>query len=690
MTNNKEKKKANNLISETSPYLLQHAYNPVDWYSWSDEAFEEAKKQDKPILLSIGYSACHWCHVMEHESFENEQIAGLMNKFFVNIKVDREERPDIDNIYMNFVQLTTGSGGWPLTVFLLPDKKPFYGGTYFPPEDKYGRAGFPRILHTVHDAYQNRREEILQGMDSILESLKSYQQIKSDEGVLSDDVFKNAFQNLKKNYDSENGGFGSAPKFPSSMVLTFLLDYYYYYKDTSALEIVENTVRKMSNGGLYDHIGGGFHRYSTDAKWLIPHFEKMLYDNALLAELLSKLFMVTGNNFYLTKVEETLEFILREMQGDGGGFYSTQDADSESVEGKYYVWEKQELDKILDGKDSEIFYNYYKVIEGGNFEGENILHVDRELKNFSKSINNDHEEVRKIIERCKSKLFDERNKRIKPLIDNKVLTDWNGLMITAFCFGFRISGKIKYLDAAKNSAEFILDNMMINGQLLHSHRNGKSKINGFLEDYVNFSLGLVDLYETKGESKYLNQVLTLSENILKKFYNPDDKYFYQTEDNSEELILRTKDFYDNAVPSGNSSAAILFYKLGKIFEKKNYTKMSSELINSFIINVQEYPLAHGRLLSASMMQYQSPSEIVVIEGEDISELKNIKKLILENYDPNTILIYPDRLFKENPTYLKGKKRIGNRTTVYICENFTCKAPISTFEDLQKVLLPAQN
>lgn len=690
MNDNKVKKKSNKLINETSPYLLQHAYNPVDWYSWSDEAFEEAKKKDKPILLSIGYSACHWCHVMEKESFENEQIAELMNKYFVNIKVDREERPDIDNIYMNFVQLTTGSGGWPLTVFLLPDKKPFYGGTYFPPDDKYGRAGFPRILNAVHNTYQNKREEILQGMDSILESLKSYQQIKSDEGVMSDDAYKNTFQNLKKSYDSLHGGFGSAPKFPSSMVLTFLLDYHYYYKDTSAIEIVENTVRKMSNGGLYDHIGGGFHRYSTDAKWLIPHFEKMLYDNALLVELLSKLFMVTGNNFYRTKVEETLEFILREMQGDSGGFYSTQDADSEGEEGKYYVWEKQELDKIHDREDSEIFCNYYNVTEGGNFEGKNILHVGIDLKNYSISIQKDCEEVRKIIERCKSKLFDERNKRIKPLTDDKVLTDWNGLMITAFCFGFRISGDIKYLDSAKKSAEFILNNMMINGQLLHSHRDGRSKIDGFLEDYTNFSLGLVDLYEITSESKYLNNALTLSENILKKFYNPDDKYFYQTEDNSAELILRTKDFYDNSVPSGNSSAAILFYKLGKIFEKKNYLKISSELINLFSENSKKYPLAHGRLLSASMMQYQSPKEIIVIEGEDKIEFNNIKKLILENCDPNTILIYHDELLTDNLTYQKDKVRIGNSTTVYICKNFTCKAPISTYEDLQKVLLPAQN
>lgn len=681
MSNSKEKKKANKLINETSPYLFQHAYNPVDWNSWSEEAFEEAKRRDKPILLSIGYSACHWCHVMEKESFENEQIAELMNKYFVNIKVDREERPDIDNIYMNFVQFTTGSGGWPLTVFLLPDKKPFYGGTYFPPEDKYGRAGFPRILHTVHDAYQNKREEILQGMDSIVESLKSYQKIKSDEGIISDDVFKNAFQNLKKIYDSLHGGFGFAPKFPSSMVLTFLLDYYYYYKDTSALKIVENTVRKMSNGGLYDHIGGGFHRYSTDAKWLIPHFEKMLYDNALLAELLSKLFMVTGNNFYRTKVEETLEFILREMQGDGGGFYSTQDADSEGEEGKYYVWEKQELDKIHDREDSEIFCNYYNVTEEGNFEGKNILHVDTDLK--------DYEGVRIIIERCKSKLFDERNKRIKPLTDDKVLTDWNGLMITAFCFGFRISGNIKYLDAAKNSAEFILSNMMINGRLLHSHRDGKSKINGFLEDYTNFSLGLVDLYETTSESKYLNHALNLSENILKKFYNPDDKYFYQTADNSAELILRTKDFYDNAAPSGNSSAAILFHKLGKIFEKQNYLKISSELINLFIGNIQKYPLAHGRLLSASLMQHQSSREIILIEGEDKIEFNDMKKLILKNYDQNTILIYSDGLFAKNLTHLKDKGKIGNRTTVYICENLTCKAPISTYKDLQKVLLPAQ-
>jgi uncharacterized protein YyaL (SSP411 family) len=627
---------------------------------------------------------------MEKESFENDHIAASMNKYFVNIKVDREERPDIDNIYMNFVQLTTGSGGWPMTVFLLPDKRPFFGGTYFPPEDRYGRPGFPRVLNIIHGAYQNKREEVVRSADSMLGSLKLFQQLQPNETLITENVFRRACDNLKISYDSEYGGFGSAPKFPSAMVLTFLLDYYCYSNDSSALEIVENTVRKMSDGGLYDHIGGGFHRYSTDAKWLIPHFEKMLYDNALLVELLSKLFMVTSNDFYKSKVEETLEFILREMQDKNGGYYSTQDADSEGEEGGYYLWDKRELDSILNKDESEIFNNFFQVTEKGNFEGKNILHVGLDLRGYSTLTEKSFNEVQEIIKQCKRKLFTERNKRVKPLTDDKILTDWNGLMITAFCYGFRISANLKYLNAAVKSAGFILRNLWLNDELMHSYRNGQSKINGLLEDYTNLSLALIDLYEVTSESKYLHQALALSKIIVKRFYDQTEKIFYQTEDNSSDLIFRVKDFYDNATPSGNSTAAILFYKLGKIFDKEDYLQISYELNKLFAETVQRLPIAHGRLLRAFIMHWQSSREIVLFKGANKNKFDEIKNLILKSYNPNTILVYADELLKDDLTYLKDKKRIKNKTTVYVCEDFTCKSPVTVFEDLQKVLLPSEN
>jgi len=680
----------NRLISETSPYLLQHAYNPVDWFPWCDEAFQKAKLVDKPILLSIGYSACHWCHVMEKESFENETIAGIMNDNFVNIKIDREERPDIDNIYMNFVQLTTGNGGWPMTVFLTPDKIPFYGGTYFPPEDRYGRAGFKKVLNWINKIYQDKRKEIDDNGFAIRESLQQLNNVNRASDSFSNEFYKEIIDTIKKNYDSKFGGFGSAPKFPNSMVLTFLLDFYCIQRNNEILEIVETSVQRLSNGGLYDHLGGGFHRYSTDSKWLVPHFEKMLYDNALLVTLLSKLFMITQNLFYRNKTEETLEYILREMTGAEGEFYSTQDADSEGEEGNYYTWTKQQVFEILNPKEANIITSYFDITDEGNFEGKNILHVKKKIKDFAASINVNAEIIATVIEKCKITLLKERGKRVKPLTDNKILVDWNGLMITAFCYGYRITNNKKYLQAAKKNAEFILNNLQHQGKLYHTHRMGQSKINGFLEDYANLSLGLISLYEVSSKVEYLMEAYKFSKIVLEKFYNDKEKYFYQSSLHANDLIIRPTQLYDNAVPSGNSSSAALFFKLGKIFENEKYIRICEDLVRTMTEKMKKNPLAFGCLLSESLSFTQGSREVILFGGADERESREFQKVILNNYYPNEILIHADVLLDQKFNYLKHKETIENKTTVFICKDFACQSPIDNLEELKKVLLFAPN
>ncbi len=683
-------KKTNRLINESSPYLLQHAHNPVDWFPWSDEAFTKAKKEDKPILLSIGYSACHWCHVMEKESFENAEIAEIMNKYFVNVKVDREERPDIDNIYMGFVQLTTGNGGWPMTVFLTPDKIPFYGGTYFPPEDRYGRAGFRKVLNWIHKLYQEKRQEINENVNSIQNSLQQLNSVRCESDFFEKIFYKQIISIIKENYDSEFGGFGSAPKFPSPMVLTFLLDIYCIDRNKEILEIVETSVKKMSNGGLYDHLGGGFHRYSTDSKWLVPHFEKMLYDNALLVTLLAKLYLVTQNNFYRKKVVETLEFILREMTGEEGGFYSTQDADSEGEEGNYYTWTKKQMLDILNPEEAKMFIRYFNITEGGNFEGKNILHVEERIEDIAASIDMNTETVEFAIEKCKSTLLKKRAKRVKPLTDDKILVDWNALMITAFCYGYKITNNKKYVEAAEKNAGFILTYMKHQDKLYHSYRNGKCKINGFLEDYTNLSIGLINLYEISSNVKYLREALALSKIVLEKFYNREEKHFYQTCSDSNDLIIRPTQFFDNAVPSGNSSAAVLLFKLGKILENESYLKISEDLLQTMTENMVKNPLGFGCMLSGSLWTEYSSREIILFRGNDEREFREFQDVILKNYYPNDILIYADELLDQKFKYLKHKGTIENRISVFICKDFTCQSPINNLEELKKVLLFAPN
>src|SRR5438105_3601168 len=539
----------NRLINETSPYLLQHANNPVDWYAWGPEAIERASKEEKLILLSIGYSACHWCHVMEHESFENAAIAKLMNDNFVSIKVDREERPDLDQIYMTAVQMMTGSGGWPMTVFLLPTGEPIFGGTYFPPEDRYGRPGFPRVLQTISEAYRTRRPEIIENAKSFREQLAKQAFRKSDNQAtetIDTSLLEIAYRAMGSRFDPREGGFGGAPKFPPSMSVDFLLRYHHRTGDEHALHMATLTLDKMAYGGIYDQVGGGFHRYSTDDHWLVPHFEKMLYDNALLARVYVDAFRATGDRLYKRIAEETLDFIVREMRAPNGAFYSTQDADSQGVEGKFYVCTLDEFRKVL-GKDAEALANHFDVTTHGNWEETNILHVSREGA--------PDPELESRIEAGKKKLYAAREKRVKPGRDEKVLTDWNGLMLRAFAEAAAYFDRSDYRSVAESNADFILTTMWDGARLLHSFKDGRARFNAYLDDYANLEDGLFALYELTLDSKWLNAAMQIADRMIELFWDSEDGGFYFTGKDHESLITRSKDFFDNATPSGNSVAA---------------------------------------------------------------------------------------------------------------------------------------
>ena len=589
-----QKKYTNRLAHETSPYLLQHAHNPVDWYPWGDEAFEKAKADDKPVLVSIGYSACHWCHVMEHESFEDEATARIMNEHFVNIKVDMEERPDVDQIYMTFVQLTTGRGGWPMNVFLTPDKLPFFGGTYFPPVSKFNMPGFSQVLLSVAEAYRDKRDELLHSANDILGEMRRVGISEFHPGGLSLEQLDNAFESMSRSFDATNGGFGGAPKFPPSMTLEFLLRYHHRTGKERALEMVERTCRKMANGGIYDQLGGGFHRYSVDAVWLVPHFEKMLYDNAQLIRVYLHLYQITRDEFYKRIAVETLEYVQREMLDASGGFYSTQDADSEGVEGKFFVWTPEEITAILGPKDAQIFNFYYDVSEEGNFEEKNILNVRYAPAEAAKALKIDEEDLNEVLERGREKLFAEREKRIKPFRDEKVLTAWNGLMMAAFAEASSVLNNAEYLEVAKKNADFILSELQSGGRLLRTWKNGKAKLNAYLEDHANFADALIELYQVSGEIGYLHEAKRLADVMIDEFWDEENGGFFFTANEHEELIVRNKDYYDNATPSGNSVAADVLLKLSKFFGDEKYERFAATVLRLVATQISRYPQGFGR------------------------------------------------------------------------------------------------
>jgi len=674
----------NRLIHETSPYLLQHAHNPVDWFPWGEEAFAIARREQKPVLLSIGYSACHWCHVMEHESFENEAIAKLMNDNFVNIKVDREERPDLDQIYMNAVQMMTQHGGWPMTVFLTPDAVPFYAGTYFPPADRYNVPGFPRVLISVADAFRERPDDVSQTAESVLAELKRATALVESNEVLTAELLEAAYRGTIKNYDSTNGGFGGAPKFPPAMTLEFLLHTFYRTGNPQALEIVQHTCRKMAEGGIYDHLGGGFHRYSTDARWLVPHFEKMLYDNALLSRLYLHYYQLTHEDWARKVAEGILDYVAREMTDSRGGFYSTQDADSEGVEGKFFVWSLAEIETLLGKRDAVLFAAYYDITADGNFEGANILNIKQDLAEVAAREKLTVDELEATLVKARQILFAAREKRVKPARDEKVLTAWNGLMLASFAEAGAILDRPDYFAIAKKNAQFVLNNLRRDGLLLRSSKDGESKLNAYLEDYSFYIDGLLTLFETTGELEWFIAARELCEVMITEFWDNEEGGFFFTGDSHEQLIVRAKDFFDNATPSGNSVATEVLLRLGLLTSNQDYQRRAISILRLTANGMLRYPSGFGRLLCALDFYLDSPKEIALVGAADSPQTIALAREIWSHYLPNKVVAqaFPNQAeaFEAIPL-LQGRGEIAGKATAYVCEHFACKNPVITPPEL---------
>jgi uncharacterized protein YyaL (SSP411 family) len=682
----------NRLANETSPYLLQHAENPVDWYPWGPEALEKARKEDKPILLSIGYSACHWCHVMEHESFEDERIAQLMNEHFVNVKVDREERPDLDTIYMTAVQLMTGSGGWPLTVFLTPELEPFYGGTYFPPDDRFGRPGFPRVLLAVARTYREEREKVADTAGRVTEALNTDLVASSRDEELGESILERAYAEISSRFDEEQGGFGTQPKFPQAQDLAFLLRVHRRSGEGRALEMVRTTLDHMAQGGIYDHLGGGFHRYSTDRRWLVPHFEKMLYDNALLTRVYLEAYQLTGEARYARVARETLDYVLREMTGPEGGFYSTQDADSEGEEGKFFVWTPQEIDEVLGGEEGALFRRFYDVDDRGNFEGgRSILHVSHPVEAVAKEAGMEPARLEEVLKEGRARLFEARSERIPPGTDDKVLTAWNGLMIGALARAARVLGEPRYLEAASRAAGFLLRECRTgDGRLRRSYRKGESRHAACLDDYAFLIAGLLELFEAGFETRDLTAAVELTR-ILEEHYRDREKggYFF-TGDDQEELIARTKDLTESSTPSGNGLAALNHLRLWKWTGEEAHRDRAVEILRACAPIMERAPAAAATALAALDFLLDGGREIAVVGPPEASATRALLAEVNSRFLPCTVLVaaeagrFPE-LAGEPLPLLEGKEPVNGESAAYVCRNYSCRFPVTDPAELAKLL-----
>ena len=659
-------KHTNSLINSTSPYLLQHAYNPVDWYEWSSEALDEAKKRDVPILLSIGYSACHWCHVMEKESFENEKTAEIMNKYFVNIKVDREERPDLDEVYMSATQvMNKGQGGWPMTVFLAPNLKPFFAGTYFPPQDAYGRPGFATLLTRLAEVWSSNKDQLLSQAESIVEHLNS---VQLQNASVEDNVIQRAVRHWNSNFDKVWGGFGPAPKFPNTGAILHLLNDYHSNGSEESLTSAVKTLDSMYQGGIYDHIGGGFARYSVDEKWLVPHFEKMLYDNGQLMEAYLVGYQITKKPEYLEVISQIFEWLNDEMIDQDGGFYSSMDADSEGVEGKYYVWKRSEIEEILGKEDANVFAQYFDITEEGNWEGNSIPRIIMQKSSLSNLLKISEEKLSDSLSTSRTKVKKSRASRIPPGTDDKVIVSWNGLMISSLAKASSVLGKKEYFDAADKAVDFINKKMSKkDGTLNRIYRKNVAHIDAFAEDYSYFGNSLIDMYEASFDSKYLKLAKKYGDILVDRFYV--DGQFKQSL--SKNIVINTGNSMDNATPSYNFMCSLLLIRLHYYFDIKEYREIAEVSMDKVGTYINQYPHAHATALTVHNYLSNGPKEIVIVAENNSNPLMDIVK---QTYVPCKILV--SSLTEMNLPILKGKKMINNQPTIYICKNYTCKEPIT--------------
>jgi uncharacterized protein YyaL (SSP411 family) len=665
----------NRLAQETSPYLLQHAHNPVDWYPWGPEALERAKREDRPILLSIGYAACHWCHVMAHESFEDEDTARLMNERFVNIKVDREERPDIDGIYMQAVQAMTGHGGWPMTMFLMPDGSPFYGGTYFPPDNRHGLPSFRKVLESVSDAYAETREGVAQSAEQLRQIYEENLARARTDGDLTREGLDAAYRSLSQRYDARNGGFGTAPKFPATMVLDFLLRYWKRTGAGDALDMVVNSFRKMARGGIYDQIGGGFARYSVDASWLVPHFEKMLYDNALLTRLGAHLWQATNDEEIRRVTIETVEWVDREMTAPEGGFYSSLDADSEGHEGRFYVWSEDELHSLL-GADSRAFKVYYGVTHDGNFEGKNILFVASDRGAAAARAGVDVETLDAVLGRARRILYDARARRVWPGRDEKILASWNGLMLRGVATAARVFDRNDFAKLAVRNAEFLAREMVRAGRVLRSHKGGVTRIGGFLEDHAAVALGFLALYELTFDERWVNHAREIADAMIEWFWDDGVGAFFDTARDAERLITRPREVTDNATPSGTSLAVELLLHLSELQQDAGYRQRAALTLDALAEPMLRYPTAFGHLLGSADMELFGAIEVAIVGETSAPDFRALERAVAERYVPSLVLAGGPPQSRATVKLLESRPLIDNNPTAYVCRGYACDEPVT--------------
>lgn len=679
--------KPNQLIDECSPYLLQHAYNPVDWNPWNEEVFRKALREDKPIFLSIGYSTCHWCHVMEKESFEDLEISELLNRYFISIKVDREERPDIDHIYMMACQMMTGSGGWPLSIFMTPKREPFFAGTYFPKTSGFGRIGFKDLLINIHNAWMEKRDDILKSSFQISEHLKRvYEQENSVQ--LDEQILREVVEQFHSRYDSVHGGFGTAPKFPSAHNLLFLLRYAKTYSNNSASEMALSTLKKMRMGGIFDQIGFGFHRYSTDREWLVPHFEKMLYDQAMLIHAYLEAFRLSGGTEFLNTAESIAEYVLRDLSDSKGGFHSAEDADSEGIEGEFYMWTEDELKRILSEVEFLFVKRAYNISSTGNYKdeftkkpsGKNILHLIESEDIIASSMQMSLIEFTTNITLIRRKLFNEREKRTRPLKDDKVLTDWNGLMISALARLFIASQNSKYLSIAGNAYRFIQENMIHEGRLVHRYRNNTAGLTATIDDYAFFIWGSIELYEATFNEKYLAKASELTQTVIDDFWDAEFGGFFFTPNYGEELIVRTKEIYDGAIPCGNSVMAMNLFRLSRLTVNYTFENCANKILETFSSSIQKAPLGSTFLLSTLIGKFSPTYDLIIVGDPESKPTKKVIDFIQENYLFN-ISTFIKR--NENPGFvsMNNYTMINDLTTFYICKDYRCELPTNNYEDV---------